>query len=169
MKKELLSIIERYKERELQLITLFQTKDGLSDQYREELESLRDERKQWLETLGGGYDGLKPADVAKLKKLVLTAEQNLNFATIMHYQVVEYIRRAQKSPNLSMGDYDRHVEDYSQLEVLADDKAKSSVGSVVKFNNKRKRRSYLSDIACKFKKSKLQEQSEEKTEEKSSN
>lgn len=164
MKKEILENIEKYKEREFQLILLIQEGSTSVEQYKQQLEETRKDRMAWLISLGGGYEGLSNEKTAELWRLVNAAESNMIYATINQYQLYDFINRSQKSKTLSMRDYERCVDDYGQLEFLADEKVKSSVAAIVKFNSKRNRKSFLSEIICKFKKAKVKKTEEKESE-----
>lgn len=161
MKREILDQIEKYKAREFHLTLLVQNGETSEEQYKEALKEMRQERFNWLISLGGGFDGLDPESAARLNSLAKNAESELINATILKHQMVDFIKRANNSKTL-MKDYDRVVDDYAQLEFLANENAKSSVASLVKFNNKRNRKNFLSNIICKFKKARVQSKEQEK-------
>ena len=163
MKKEILEQIERYRTAEVQLIILIQKDPVNAEPDKKQLEELRDERKAWLVKIGGGYEGLSNEKFAELYQLVKAAESKMVYWAIESYQLIDYIEKTQVSGEpFSMREYERRVDDLAQLEYLAESSTKDKVSKIVKFGNKRNRKNFLSDIVCKFKKSKLQEKSEEK-------
>lgn len=156
MKKELREKISQFITTEGRLVS--KAEDFPSDQKTSAaLLKFRHEKNAWLREVGGGKSVVKPEDVMILESLIREASAEITRAAKIHNQMTSYISSAIEEGFHSMGNYERVVDDYSQLEALAEMSAQDIVKKLVKLNNRVNGKSFLNVLLCKFKKSKAQE------------
>jgi len=116
----------------------------------------------FIQSLVGGSKTLqRPEDCAALDRLIGKATAEISRTAKINSRLVEYIEETMKQGGDAWADYERVVEDYGQLEALAQADANKAVKDIVKFDKKANGKSFLNILMCKFKKSKAQEKSNE--------
>ena len=155
MKKEIESKVSEFIRRESNLIVAL-NKKTTDSKSRADLLKLRHEIMTWLNELGGRKTITRAEDGAALDQLVHNAASDMSHTAKINAQLVEFIEQSIKTRE-DWSDYDRVVEDYGQLEALAQMRANKSVKALEKFNKKLNGKSFLNVLMCKFKKSKAQE------------
>lgn len=153
MKKELTQKISEFIRKESNLMTRVEKVPG-DTKAAADLMKLRAEKNRWLTQVGGGKSVVKPEDVVTLENLVREAASEITRAAKINKKMVEYIETAIKE---NMAGYERVVEDYGQLEALAEMSAQSIVKKLDKLNSRVNGKGFLNVVMCKFKKSKMQE------------
>lgn len=160
MKKELANKIEEFIKRESNLIVTLNANPSDS-KARVEMLKLRHEITEWLGTVGGSKTLQRPEDCAALDRLIRKASAEISRTAKINSKLVEYIEETMKQGGDAWINYERIVEDYSQLEALAQADANKAVKDIVKFDKKVNGKSFLNVLMCKFKKSKAQENANE--------
>ena len=160
MKKELANKIEEFIKRESNLIVTLNANPSDS-KARVEMLKLRHEITEWLGTVGGSKTLQRPEDCAALDRLIRKASAEISRTAKINSKLVEYIEETMKQGGDAWINYERIVEDYSQLEALAQADANKAVKDIVKFDKKVNGKSFLNILMCKFKKSKAQENANE--------
>ena len=160
MKKEIRNRVVDFRKKEESLIIEI-NKNPDNSSLKTELMKLRNERKKWLNDVGGFSANMLPEDVAKLENMVSNADRSMSKAARTSADVVEYISECAKHARDYIPGYQRRVDDMGQIAAIAEDVAISKVKELDKFNKKRNHQSFLNVIICKFKRPKTQEQSNE--------
>lgn len=160
MKKELENKIEEFIRRESNLIVTLNA-NPTDSKARVDMLKLRHEITEWLGMVGGSKTLQRPEDCAALDRLIRKATAEISRTAKINSRLVEYIEETMKQSGEAWADYERVVEDYGQLEALAQADANKAVKDIVKFDKKVNGKSFLNILMCKFKKSKAQEKSNE--------
>ena len=108
-----------------------------------------------------GKTVVKPEDVMQLESMVREAAAEITRAAKINKQMVQYINAAIEDRSHGMDGYERVVDDYSQLEALAEMSAQKLVRNLEKFNKRVNGKGFLNVVMCKFKKAKAQENANE--------
>lgn len=126
-----------------------------------DLLKFRHDKSAWLTEIGGGKTVVKPEDVMQLESMVREAAAEITRAAKINKQMVQYINAAIEDRSHGMDGYERVVDDYSQLEALAEMSAQKLVRNLEKFNKRVNGKGFLNVVMCKFKKAKAQENANE--------
>ena len=160
MKRELRQKISEFIRIESNLIT--KSEDYPSDpKTSASLMKFRHEKSAWFTEIGGGKTVVKPEDIAELQSLVREASAEVTRAAKINRQMVRYIHSVLEDGAHPMENYERIVDDYSQLEALAEMNIQKYVRMLEKLNARANGKGFLNVIMCKFKKSKAQENTNE--------
>lgn len=154
MKKEIENKLSEFIRKESNLIFVL-NKNATDSKSRAALLKLRHEVLAWLAEIGGGETITKPEDRAELDQLVHNAASEISHTAKINSQLVGFIEESMKTKD-GWRDYERIVEDYGQLEALAQMRASKAIKALDKFNKKINGKGFLNVIMCKFKKSKAQ-------------
>lgn len=120
-----------------------------------------DKKIEWLCEIGGVSEDLTPEEIQILQAKIDSADQSMTNAANRYAQVDEYIAQAAKNLRTPVPNYDRIVDDKSQIAAIAEDDALKKVRALDKLRKKRDRKNFLNILVRKFKRSKSQEQSQE--------
>ena len=130
-------------------------------EYTYELPEPTDEEIQKEIDAAGLAGVVKPEDVMQLESMVREAAAEITRAAKINKQMVQYINAAIEDRSHGMDGYERVVDDYSQLEALAEMSAQKLVRNLEKFNKRVNGKGFLNVVMCKFKKAKAQENANE--------
>ena len=162
MRKEIAEKVEEFKRKEADLRVAIM-KDSENEELLQQMTALKLLRRAWLEKIGGFTLDLDDEKTAKLKNLVEAAEERISTAASINANLLIYIDYATRGAGQKSNNYDRIVEDNGQLETLAQEDACKRVRALDKFNRKNNKKSFINFVECKFKKTKTQEQSQERS------
>ena len=156
MNKEIKEKIAEFKTKEANLLISMATNPAKAEAFRVGLLKLRHERTSWLKGLAGYKPDMRVEDGSKIEEMARIAAGEISRSAKTHAQLVEFLETARKSSNMTMRDHERIVDDYSQLEWIAEESAADKIDELIKFGKKVNGKSFLSVLMCKFKKSKSQ-------------
>lgn len=127
------------------------------------LMKFRHDKNAWLTEVGGGKTIVRPEDVMQLENLVREASAEITRAAKINKQLSSFISSVFEEEKHSDAyyNYERVVDDYSQLEALAEMSVQKLVKQLQKLNKRVNGKSFLNVLMCKFKKSKSQENANE--------
>ena len=160
MKREIREKAIEFRQREEDLLVALKANPDDSA-LKVEMMKFRKEKKDWLNQVGGLADDMSLEEIAKLESLVEAAERDLTVAAKNSASVYEYISNAANNFKCFIPNYERTVDDKSQLEAIAEDAALSRVNALDRFNRKRNKQSFVNVVICKFKRLKSRENTQD--------
>lgn len=164
MKKEVREKISDFKRREANLLFVIMKNAEQAAANKLFLAKLRRDKTQWLREIGGYSQSMPMETVAKLDELVAKAADSISIAALRNAQLQAYLDDAIKNGSDRGRYHEVMVENYGQLEALSEMAAADNVKALERFNRKINGKSFLSVLACKFRKSKAQESESVKSE-----
>lgn len=110
-----------------------------NDKAAEELQAIQFERLAWLCKIAGISDGAKISaeKKAKLETLISAIEGSMNRGAEYYVNLLELIERGAKNSKVPIPNYDRQVDDLSQLMALSDMAALNRIKELEGFKNEK--------------------------------
>lgn len=161
MKKEIREQFNEYKHRESEaILKIFADKKDVSA--KAELDEARQEAVKWLESLSGISENSTQEAKDLVGRMVGAASREIEYAAKESAYLISYIRECTQKREGSWPSYYAITENMGQSLALAEQSAMDKIRKIVNYNKKQNKKSFLNNVICRLRKSKLQESQEEK-------